>query len=396
MLALFVLITKVMGLDMSLCAFRLFVNCVYHNIVNLIQAMNHFVFLLLIAVQIVAPQKALANKDIQSSNSITSLNSELVETTIEATTSEKALDLTITLHDSTEFLVRAPSKEEQKIFTQLSEADQEQFLKNRQLFLELMAKSLKGLKYGFGIGSLVKSKLTFKKENSIETQPENPFKLTLADRSQRALNSLLEAADKKFWSQAQLFSKANEFGFVLSANIVLLGGVQKKFSFGGQFGLGISVGFNLEKKSMVFQFFRDVEKYRDTLLKAVGVMGLVGKAGMYIVSDKTALYKTKGTSFYPPAIPGFATETPTKFITGASSGLTLPPWPIGDLLTYTNDLEERTMIKVEVSPTAKGFIYVKTEKPKTLIKLILYSVKASALRFVDQFRMRSSCQALFN
>lgn len=295
----------------------------------------------------------------------------------------------------TEYLISPPSHEELAEFNQLSLETRTKFLDNRKLFLNLVSKSLNSLKWGFGIGSIIKDQIIFvkekifKKENAEQNMTDTAIntmsakKQKFSERSNQIVLNFLKAADKLAWNKIQLFSEANEVGVLISGNAILLGEVNGRFKAGGLFGLGLSIGVNFEKKSAVFQIFRDVEKYEKSVMNSLGVVGLVGKAGLYIVSDKQKLYQTKGSSFYPPVIPGFQSESSTKYITGASTGLTFPPAPIADILTYTNRLNENTMLKIETTTTFNKFIRVQAENPGVPLKTLAISISDSIQKMSD-------------
>lgn len=309
---------------------------------------------------------------------------------------ERSLDIEIE-HKNTNYLIPSPSKESLADFNNLSPEIQQRFLEKRLKFLLIMTKTINAFKYGLGAGSLVKDKLKFRKQiESLDPNEQAELEnLTFRLRSNNAVLNLLKSFDKFLWSKQEFISHANEIGFVASANVIGLGEVNK-FKGGGNFGLGISIGINIEKKSVVFQFFRNIEKYQSTILKAVGVVGAVGKAGIYMVADHQKLYKSNGYSFYPPVAPGFFSETPDKFITGMSTGLTLPPTPVADVLTYTNSFDDKTLFKMEFSAVNKYFVQVQAMDPTELvqIKATPLSLLMHNLR-VNSFNAKA-CVHLFN
>lgn len=318
--------------------------------------------------------------------------SEIIEDPIAI---ERNLDLEIQ-HKNNNYSIPAPDKESLNSFNQLSPEVQQGYLDKRLKFLLIMTKTIHALKYGLGMGSLVKDKMKFRKQfKSLEaTEQAELQKLTFKLRSHNAVLNMLKSFDKFLWSKQEFISQTNEIGFIASANLVGLGEVNK-YKGGGNFGLGISIGINIEKKSVVFQFFRNIEKYQSTILKAVGVVGVVGKAGVYIVADNQKLYKSQGYSFYPPVAPGFFSETPNKYITGMSTGLTLPPTPVADVLTYTNSFDDKTLFKMEFSTVNKYFVQVQAMNPTELVQ-----IKATSLNQVmNSLRTKSfgakACAQMF-
>ncbi|MFN7823766.1 MAG: hypothetical protein ACK5P6_00225 [Pseudobdellovibrionaceae bacterium] len=120
--------------------------------------------------------------------------------------------------------------------------------------------------------------------------------------------------------------------------------------FGGQFDLGISFGYNRESKAFVFQIYRNIEKFNNTKMGAMGYFGVAGKLGIMIShrSPQEMMTPLIGSTFYPPGVPAYLSETPHMFSSGMSTGLGLPPPPFGDFLTFTNDLHHRTVLRVGV------------------------------------------------
>jgi hypothetical protein len=106
----------------------------------------------------------------------------------------------------------------------------------------------------------------------------------------------------------------------------------------------------------------------------------------------------KGSSFYPPAVPGFSTTSSEFFAAGFSSGLGLPPPPLADLMTFTNKFERHVIVRVTVSPLVKGFVRMQLGDVRGSVTLV-------AMRFVDVYRAITdkvfktrgrSCSLVFN
>ncbi len=206
--------------------------------------------------------------------------------------------------------------------------------------------------------------------------------------SKEAISQLLRILDANMWMQAPVIANSNEFGIIATIGLVLEGGQPVK-GYGGLFDLGVSIGYNKEEKALALQFFTDVEKYKTTLLKGFFVAGAVVKLGPYAANQKTEL-RSVGTSFYPPAVPGFATKTPNSFATGFSSGLTIPPFPWGDLITYENTMNRKVHLRVSLPRLTKGFVRVFGVVKNPTVRFLLTPIKQLLAGRPSQ------CRSLFN
>ncbi|MCE3010600.1 MAG: hypothetical protein LW875_08305, partial [Proteobacteria bacterium] len=211
-----------------------------------------------------------------------------------------------------------------EVYLQLSDSEKQDFQKHRLEFLKKSAQSLSSVRYGLGLGAITKDKILFWRDKSDEK------KLSFGDRSTYITQFVLSSIDRQLWSQAPLVARATEFGVNASLGLGAEGGVMNK-GFGGQFDIGISFGFNRESKSFVFQIYQNLEKFNSTKMGAMGYLGVAGKLGI-MISNRTPGEATKplsGSTFYPPGVPAYFSETPHMFSSGMSSGLGLPPPPFG-------------------------------------------------------------------
>jgi hypothetical protein len=311
---------------------------------------------------------------------------------------EKHLDVEIQLkRTSYNITFDNHSPEIMQEFSTLPADTQQRFLEKRVMYLIIMSKTLNALKYGLGLGSLVKDKLTFKKQKPDPSmspeEKQNIERLTLKLRSHNGVVNLLKSFDRFMWSKPDFVARSNELGAALSVNLNAFADLGK-IKGGGNIGIGFSIGVNIERKSVVFQIFRNIEKYRSTKLKYVGMIGTVIKAGGYFVGDNQKLYRSEGFSFYPPVAPAFYSETPTKYMVGGTLGATLPPSPFGDILTYTTGFDDKTLLKVEFSPVSKYFVQFQTINPTEMFKFSAFPINQvlTSLRY----RNSLSCGRLFN
>lgn len=285
-------------------------------------------------------------------------------------------------------------------YESLPEDRKVKFQEMRLLFLSSAARILNSTKFVFGAGSLVGDGLSFvkikvKKAFGKETEAQASVQRTFNERSHQAVQAVLRGIDYKLWSQAPLVIDSNEFGVSVSAGLLAETGILRKGG-GGAEEVGISLAFNKQSRAFVFEIFHNSENF-DNTKAAITVLGVVGKAGITL-GRRNGAETLKGSSFYPPAVPGFSAASPDYFAAGLSSSLGLPPPPLADLLTFTNHFERNALIRVTVSPVVKGFVRVQIGDVRGSMRLV-------AMRFVDVYRAisdkvlkagRRSCGPVFN
>ena len=313
-----------------------------------------------------------------------------------------------------------PHESDYTAFAKLSGAEKIKFNRNRQLFLTQFAKALYAFKYGFGVGSVVKNQLKFvvaatsspltqfihgsmavdpnltsnsdlKYDRYSSDELDNEIRQSFKERSEEIVLNLVKAIDRTLWKQAALFADTNEVGFMSAIGAEFFLRIPKMKGRGRAYDVGLSVGYNRSTQAIVFQIFRDVEKFKDTISAALFITGSSVKSGMYIANQQQGEMSNRGTAFYPPMVPGFSTLTNDRFITGFSSGITLPPSPFGDLLTYSTYLDQKAWLRISISPLFKGFIKVETSLSKESIKASVYSVLEVVKSLGRRSRSSISC-----
>lgn len=306
-------------------------------------------------------------------------------------------------------------------FEAMNEAEKESFHNNRRIFLTSLARGLQLIKYGIGAGIISKDSISYKirkyRINKLAGRYENASPgmkadiLTATDaaltqleaeqganqglgfrqRSDRIILRMLEAADWNLWSQAPLFARSNEFGLVLAVGVELLGGRKDK-GWGGIFDIGVSVGYNRDTQALAIQIFRDIEHFKSTVLPAVFLVGVVGKAGLYIANQAPSVLEHEGTSYYPPMVPGFSSITADNFMAGLSSGLTWPPSPIGDMLTYTDRLNQNMVLRFTFSRLNSKFLRVQSGLTNKTISAVLKPIKKVIALFRSLTGKKAACE----
>ncbi|MBC7420087.1 MAG: hypothetical protein H7328_05115 [Bdellovibrio sp.] len=304
------------------------------------------------------------------------------------------------------------------VFSNMSDKEQASFLKKRILFLELTEKALTKMKWAIGPVAVFQSKRKYEKltrekyqieklantyddgtkqdilvnlaiqEEKLKTEYRSRSQITRDELSQELIKNIITAFDQKLWQQAPIVAESNEFGGFMAGGLMIEGGQPHK-GYGGLIDIGISLGFNWEEKALAIQIITDVERYRSTILPSVFLAGAVGKGGFYIANQKQEL-KTTGTSFYPAFFPGFSSTTPNSFTSGLSSGFTIPPSPLGDVLTYENYLNKHILLRLTISPFTKGFVRIKTLLNKSSLDFLIVPFKKLLAPTIN------SCPALFN
>ncbi len=304
------------------------------------------------------------------------------------------------------------------VFNDMPEADKLKFLTKRNQFLNLAEKSFGKIKPVMGPISVFKSKRQLEtlanasaqiervaysyddgtradilaslalqelqlESNYLERSQKNSEQL-----SQEIIDSVIRALDLKLWQQAPIIANSNEFGVLVAAGPVALAG-RPNTGKGGAIDFGLSVGYNSEERSLAIQLFTGIEKYQTTLMPAVFMAGAVGKLGIYFSQQKESL-SSVGNSFYPAMIPGFTSKTPTFFATGFSTGITAPPSPLGDAMTYENSLSRKILIRLTISPFTKGFVRIRSLLNHSSLNFALLPIR----NFIGG--KKTTCSSLFN
>lgn len=314
-----------------------------------------------------------------------------------------ALGLTLPEEVKAQILARGGSVEEADPlapYQSLPEDRRQKFQEMRLHFLTNAARILSSTKFVFGAGSLVGDALSFVKikvRKVLGKEVELPPRVqrTFNERSHQAIQAVLKGIDYKLWSQAPLVIDSNEFGVSASLGLLAETGVLHRGG-GGAEEVGLSLAYNKSSRAFVFEIFHNSESF-DNTKAAISVIGIVGKAGITL-GRRNGAESMKGSTFYPPAVPGFSTSSSEYFSAGVSSSLGLPPPPLADLLTFTNKFERNVLIRVTVSPLVKGYVRVHFGDVKGSLRLV-------AMRFVDVYRAisdkvlrtgRRSCGPVFN
>ncbi len=265
----------------------------------------------------------------------------------------------------------------------LNDTEKEIFYAKRNNILRSVAIGLSTIKYGFGFGSVVKEKIIFWKKTADLNQDER----SLRSKSNETVIDILQAIDNSLHEQAKVFVSANEFGFLTSAHLIAEGYKANSKGKGGIFGLGLSVGYNYDQKMLIIEIYNESEKFKSSMMPAFFVGGMVGKVGTYMSFNTKNKLQNVGETFYPPGAPGFAFSNANKVAAGMSTGLTIPPSPFGDILTYTNKGAQKSLVQIRISPLYKGYIRFNSSLGVDFIKSI------SKIKF---FGAGDMCHGLFN
>ncbi len=175
---------------------------------------------------------------------------------------------------------------------------------------------------------------------------------------------------------------------MMAGGLQMMAAVPGKFAFGGLVDFGISIGYNRDTQAVAIQVFGDFEKL--TVNSAVILLGPVGKSGLYIANQRPGGLDHKGTSFYPPMVPGFSTMTEDTFTTGVSTGgiFTIPPSPFGDAFTYTDKYDQRVLLRLTISPLVTGFVRVE------LARMLIAPVSQAVTLFKRASKKIQECTSL--
>jgi hypothetical protein len=186
---------------------------------------------------------------------------------------------------------------------------------------------------------------------------EDLMQRNLKTRSKDIIYAILRRVDQTLAKQKNVVAHANEFGLMASIGAQFILGSNQK-GVGGLLSIGLSIGFNKQTGAFYLDIFRSVEKFESTLMKVAFTAGLATKAGIEVRGDKASESSLISKTFYPPVIPGYSNWSEASFSSGFSSGLTLPPSPIGDLITYQTSTKTESILKIQISKVFPAWIRV--------------------------------------
>ena len=239
-------------------------------------------------------------------------------------------------------------------FESMSTQDQIKFRHARLAVLRGLARFLHYAQPGITVGMITKDTLSYIIKKGLgKTVTKN--EATLKERRHQSIQSLLNSVNNRLFFQAPLIIKRNEIGLFIRTGPIALSGVRNK-GMGGLIEAGLSVGFNTTTKSLIFELVVNPEKFHDSAAMAT-VVGVNFKAGVAVgyVAPGQERKNIKGTTFYPPMLPGFSSTSQSQMEFGASSGLGFPPPPLADLLTFTNNFEKVKILRVSIPVFTLGF-----------------------------------------
>ena len=309
---------------------------------------------------------------------------------------------------NTSFVLSHPTEEQMVYYKDLSEADKAKFHHKRILGLNILARGLSTIKKGLGIGAIIKDKIMFWKHKKEKT--------SLTERSDNVVEAILRSFDAKAWESAPVFADMKEMGFTGTGQIVAALGTNKQLDIhkkvagkqvdvvvpelksGGAIGIGFTIGINFEQRSLMFQVFNSNERLKEVYLPLVYLAGNL-KGGLYFSSSTDKLYSSsKGEGFYPFAMPGYSESAPNKKSFGGTMAFGLPTSPLDTGLTFKTSMDEKSYLRIRISPFTWKFIGVSVRNPMGIIKIGVTNIPKIFLEFrkiFQQFYYARSCRGMF-
>lgn len=291
------------------------------------------------------------------------------------------------------------------------ELEAKKFLEARKMVLTKLATALQSISYGMGSIEWINEQWSYQKikrqsltlqelangahpdmradilvasQSSLDQaliEMERKANRTLKEKAYDLTLAILTKTDQMLFNQKEVVAEANEFGFMASLGPQFIVGSNTK-GLGGLLSLGFAVGYNKKTGAFFLDFFQSIEKFESTIMKLAFSAGLILKSGVLVraAQEHNNLHHQSKT-FYPPAIPGYANWSNSSFSSGFSSGLTIPPSPFGDLLTYKTETSSGSLIRIEISKVYPLWVRVKSPLLTNKINLIKeklgWSFKAS-------------------
>jgi hypothetical protein len=289
---------------------------------------------------------------------------------------------TLTARDGTElYFSNSPKTEEAKqVFESMTPEMQKEFLESRKTILNFTAKVLKFGKLKYGLGQIIKNKITqivskVRRNgnpldhliNDAQTANGLPQTDSLSVNHTKAKHELgkgvLNQIDQQLWLAAPVVASQNEFTISAWLGVILEAGGRHR-GVGGSLGFGLNIGYNKDSKAFVFEIFQDIDSYEKGIT-GVLLAGLTPKIGINLINQKAGeeMKSRTGQSLYPPVAPLFSSKYSDMAVIGLSSALLSFPPLIGDGMAYVNTSDRRTLLRVTVSPVMKGFLRFKVAPP---------------------------------
>lgn len=232
--------------------------------------------------------------------------------------------------------------------------DQVKFRHARLAILRSLARFLHYAQPGITMGMITKDTLSYIIKKGLgKTVTKN--EATLKERRYKSIQSLLNSVNNRLFYQAPLIIKRNEVSLFIRTGPIALTGVLNK-GVGGLIETGLSIGFNNDSKSLIFEFVVSPEKFHNTDFMA-SVAGLNFKGGVSVayVEPGKERKNVKGRTYYPPGFPGFSSISQSQMEFGLSSGVGFPPPPFADMLTFRNNFEKVKILRVSIPIFTLGF-----------------------------------------
>jgi len=322
---------------------------------------------------------------IESEKGFVAQETEVLEAMAEVDPGTEELELRTPRGHRYIFPMQPQSDLAKMIYSQLDEDQKKKFQENRLLFLSRMASLLESGRLMVGFGSVVKSKAKsgwikisqLFKPNNLELL-QNMFKSRIPKDDpaqvlkfgesksigQRVVSAWLQQIDERLWAQSPLVAKQNEFSLVVSLGVQTLGGFKKK-TFGGMVGLGFSFGFNRSSRALVFEVFFETEKIQRAVVPTflIGFVPKFSAALREVDLGDEIKEDPSGFIFYAPSIPGapvgpIASGSPRSVNLGVTTGWISFPPVVGDLFSYVNLAQRKTLLRFSVSPFLPGLLRV--------------------------------------
>lgn len=179
---------------------------------------------------------------------------------------------------------------------------------------------------------------------------------SVAEHGLAVVRDIVGAVDKFLLSQVNLLIESNEVGFVMGLAPILEAGAAKWGYGGAPLSVYLSVGYNSQENSYVFDIARGSE-YFESAMSAFVIGGLNIQTGVYLLSSKLERdhQSRTGTTFYPPVAPMYVKVTKTGDYASAGMSTTFPPMG-GDLFTWQNKGFQVSVLRVRISNHIPGFV----------------------------------------
>jgi hypothetical protein len=265
------------------------------------------------------------------------------------------------------------------------------FLEHKNLFLTRTTQLLLFKKVIPSFGIVTQDELLSASAQAKEVAPPSPRNDKVWWRTK--VSALLTNLNNTLWSNLSVLMRSNETGLTGSIGIIAESGVGQK-GRGGLWSIGINLSYNKIEKSLGFEIFVDVEKYRNAMTPTLNI-AVTWDLGVYRAyrSPGSKIRVENGASYYPPGIFGVTSLDNSFSFSYTDSPIGFPSY-LATVMIYNNSVKRHTLLRTSVSPLKPGFF--RASGSLSILKEISLTVRGLTTWLKNRVLKRTrSCLSIF-